>query len=138
LEVEIEVDQASGLISVKRMVAGADVGPISNPDGLRNQLQGGAMQGMSRALHEEVGWSGASITSNDWRKYTVYEFGDSLPVVETVLINRPDKAQMGAGETVITIAAAAIGNAIFDATGVRIRQVPFTPDRVLAALAKRA
>jgi nicotinate dehydrogenase subunit B len=114
-----------------------DSGPVSNPDGLRNQMEGGAMQGMSRAMFEEVKWDETSITSTDWRRFPVYKFGDVLPVIETVLLDRKDKEHMGAGETVITIVAGAIANAIFDATGARVRQVPFTPDRVLAALAER-
>ncbi|MFN0102337.1 MAG: molybdopterin cofactor-binding domain-containing protein [Bryobacteraceae bacterium] len=138
LVAEVEVDQDSGSVTVKKLVAGNDSGPISNPDGLRAQTEGGALQGMSRALYEEVQWNGESITSVDWRRFPVFRFGDPLPGVEIVLIDRPDKEQMGAGETIITVVAAAIANAIFDATGARTREVPFTPDRVLAALAARA
>lgn len=137
LVAEVEVDQDSGVVVVKRMSTSGDSGPISNPDGLRNQMEGGAMQAMSRALKEEVKWNEFGITSIHWRAFPVYQFGDVLPVIDTVLINRPDKPQMGAGETTITIVAAAIANAIFDATGARIRQVPFTPARVLAALTAR-
>ena len=136
--VEVEVDQASGAITVKRIVASADSGPISNPDGMRNQMEGGALQGMSRALREEVKWVDQFISSVDWRRFPVYKFGDFLPVVETVLINRPDKIQMGAGECTITPSAAAIANAVFDATGARLRRVPFTPVNVLAALKERS
>jgi len=137
LVAEVEVDQDTGAVVVKRFVAAGDSGPVSNPDGLRNQMEGGALQGMSRALYEEVRWSDRSITSADWRRFPVFHFGDFLPEVKTVLINRPDQPQMGAGETTITIVAAAIANAIFDATGARVRQVPFTPERVLAALKSR-
>lgn len=138
LVAEVEVDQESGLVVVKRFVASGDSGPISNPDGLRNQMEGGAMQGMSRAMYEEVKWNDFAITSTDWRRFPVFKFGTPLPEFESVLINRPDKPQMGAGETTITIVAAAIANAVFDATGARIRQVPFTPARVLEALQARA
>jgi CO/xanthine dehydrogenase Mo-binding subunit len=134
---EVEVDQDSGLISVKRFVLAGDSGPISNPDGLRNQMEGGAMQGMSRALREEVRWNDFGLTSTDWRRFPVYHFGEFLPAIETILVNTLDKPQMGAGETTITIVAAMIANAVFDATGVRLRQVPFTPARVLDALAAR-
>jgi len=134
---EVEVDQASGAIIVKRIVSAADSGPISNPDGLRNQMEGGALQGMSRALHEEVKWNDQSINSVDWRRFPVYKFGDFLPVVETVLVNTLDKPQMGAGECTITAAASALANAVFDATGARLRQVPFTPANVLTALKER-
>jgi len=135
--VEAEVDQDTGKVAVKRIVVSNDCGPISNPDGLRNQLEGGALQGMSRALGEEVTWDDEKITSFDWRTYHSLPLGFDVPKIETVLINRPDEEATGAGETSITIIAAAIGNAIFDATGARIRQSPFTPERVKAALAAR-
>ena len=136
--VEAEVDQDTGKVAVKRIVVSNDCGPISNPDGLRNQLEGGALQGMSRALGEEVTWDDEKITSFDWRTYHSLPLGFDVPKIETVLINRPDEEATGAGETSITIIAAAIGNAIFDATGARVRQSPFTPERVKAALAARA
>jgi nicotinate dehydrogenase subunit B len=136
---EVSVDQATGIITVTRLVASQDSGPVSNPDGLRNQMEGGALQGLSRAVHEEVTWSADSgaITSFDWRTYPVLEFGDPLPVIETVLLNPLEVPPLGAGECTITTVAAAIGNAIFDATGARLRQAPFTPARVLAALISR-
>jgi CO/xanthine dehydrogenase Mo-binding subunit len=133
--VEAEVDQDTGKVAVKRIVVSTDCGPISNPDGLRNQMEGGALQGMSRCLGEEVTWDDEKITSVDWRTYHSLPLGFDVPKVETVLINRPDEEATGAGETSITLAAAAIGNAIFDATGARMRQSPFTPERVKAALA---
>ena len=135
--VEAEVDQDTGKVAVKRIVVSNDCGPISNPDGLRNQLEGGALQGMSRVLGEEATWDDEKVTSFDWRTYHSLPLGFDVPKIETVLINRPDEEATGAGETSITIIAAAIGNAIFDATGARIRQSPFTPERVKAALAAR-
>jgi len=137
LVAEVQVDQDTGVVIVTRFVTTQDSGPVSNPDGLRNQMEGGALQGMSRALREEVMWDAQKITSIDWRTYPVFHFGEPLPVVETVLLNRLDTLQMGAGECTITLVGAAIANAIFDATGARVRQVPFTPARVLAALALR-
>ena len=131
---EVEVDPASGRVQAKRFVAAQDCGPISNPAGLRNQIEGGILQGMSRALSEEVTWDDRQITSIDWSTYHSLRLGIEVPVVECVLINRSDVEAMGAGETTITVTAAAIGNAIFDATGARLRQVPFTPARVKAAL----
>ena len=92
---------------------------------------------MSRALGEEVTWDDQRVTSIDWRTYHSLPLGFDIPKIETVLINRPDEEATGAGETSITIIAAAIGNAIFDATGARLRQSPFTPERVKAALAAR-
>jgi len=135
---EVEVDQATGAVRVTRMVVGYDCGPISNPDGLKNQLEGGALQGASRALVEEVVWDDRKVTSVDWRTYRTWSLGSDVPVVECVLIDRRDQEAYGAGESSITVVAAAIGNAIFDATGARLRQVPFTPERVKAALAARA
>jgi nicotinate dehydrogenase subunit B len=137
LVAEIELNQDTGKIVVKRMVAASDVGPISNPDGLRNQVEGGALQGLSRCLGEEVTWDSEKITSVDWRTYHSLPLGFEVPKIEAVLINRTEGEVMGAGETSITLVAAAIGNAIYDATGARIRQVPFTAERIKAALAAR-
>lgn len=134
---EVEVDQASGLVAVKHLVVAVDCGPISNPDGMKNQMEGSTLQGTCRAIMEEVTWDAEKVTAVDWRSYHTFMLGSEVPVVETVLINRPDEAAMGAAETPITSVAAAIGNAIFDATGVRIREVPFTPSRVKAALDAR-
>ena len=131
---EVEVNQNTGKVSVKRMVVSVDCGPISNPDGLRQQTEGGTLQGMSRALGEEVTWDDQKVTSIDWASYHSLPLGFEIPKVEVVLNNRPDEAATGAGELAITIVAGAIANAIFDATGARIRQVPFTPERVKAAL----
>jgi len=138
LVAEVDVNQDTGAVRAKRIVVAQDVGPISSPDGLRNQLEGGALQGLSRALGEEVTWDDQKITSIDWATYKTLYVGSNVPTIESVLIDRPDSEAMGAGETAITIVAAAVGNAIFDATGVRIREVPFTPERVKAALAQRA
>jgi CO/xanthine dehydrogenase Mo-binding subunit len=114
-----------------------DAGPISNPDGIRNQVEGGTLQGLSRALLEEVTWNAERVTSVDWRSYRSLDLGAEMPSVESVLINQTEGVAMGAGETAITVAAAAIGNAFFDATGVRLREIPFTPERVTAALQRR-
>jgi CO/xanthine dehydrogenase Mo-binding subunit len=135
---EVEVDQATGAITAKRFVVAQDCGPISNPDGMRNQIEGGALQGLSRALGEEVTWDDRKVTAIDWRTYHSQTLGFDVPAIESVLINTADARATGAGETAITIVAAAVGNAIFDATGARIREVPFTPERVKAALAGRA
>jgi nicotinate dehydrogenase subunit B len=134
---EVDVNQDTGAIKVKRLVIANDVGPISNPDGLKNQLEGGALHGLSRTLNEEVTWDDEKITSIDWRTYRPLPVGAEIPQIETVLINRPDARATGAGETAVTVVAGAIGNAVFDATGVRLRQIPFTPERVKAELAKR-
>lgn len=140
---EVRVNQDTGVITVTKVTAGIDTGPVINPNGLRNQMEGQVLQGMSRALLEEVkftnlgagGSGGGTITTDDWDSYTVLEFGDSIPEIETVLINNLKVAPTGAGETIITLMPAAIGNAVFDATGVRLRQIPMTPANFLAAKA---
>jgi nicotinate dehydrogenase subunit B len=132
---EVQVELATGKIVVKRLVVAIDAGPISNPDGLRNQSEGGALQGLSRALGEEVTWDDHNVTSIDWKTYHSLPLGFAVPTVKVVLLDRPDLPATGAGETAITVVASAIANAIFDATGARIRQVPFTAERIKAALA---
>ncbi len=135
--VEAAVNQDTGKVTVRHIWVAIDAGPISNPDGLRNQAEGGALQGMSRALGEEVTWDHEKVTSFDWRTYHSLPLGFDLPKIECVMLNHPDEEATGAGETSITVMAAAIGNAIHDATGVRIRQVPFTAEWVKAALDQR-
>jgi CO/xanthine dehydrogenase Mo-binding subunit len=135
---EVEVNQGTGAIVVKKLTIANDCGPISNPDGLSNQLEGGALHGVSRALLEEVTWDNQKVTSIDWRTYSPLYLGADVPVIRTILVNMPNERAMGAGETAVTVVPAAIANAVFDATGVRLRQVPFTPARVRAALAARA
>ena len=134
---EVEVDQVTGRVRPTRFVVAQDCGPISNPDGMRNQIEGGALQGMSRALGEEVTWDDRRVTSIDWRTFHSLPLGVEVPIIESVLVDRTDGEASGAGETAITIVAAAIGNAIFDATGTRLREVPFTRERVKAALDAR-
>ena len=134
---EVEVDQGTGAVEVRRLTIANDSGPISNPDGLRNQLEGGALHGVSRTLLEEVTWDDEKITSIDWRTYRPLYLGAAVPEIQTVLIDRTEGEAMGAGETAVTVVAGAVANAIFDATGVRLRQVPFTPERVRAGLDAR-
>jgi CO/xanthine dehydrogenase Mo-binding subunit len=131
----VDVDLETGVVHPRRFVAAVDCGPVSNPDGLRNQAEGGILQGMSRALVEEVTWDNRRITSTDWETYKSLYLDYEIPIIETVLVNHEEGPAFGAGELTITIAPAAIGNAIFDATGVRLRTLPFTPQRVKAALA---
>jgi CO/xanthine dehydrogenase Mo-binding subunit len=133
---DIEVDKSSGKITVKRIVCAHDCGLIINPDGVKNQVEGNIIQGVSRALLEEVGFNAEGVTSLDWTTYPIIKFPD-IPELDIVLINRPEMAPLGAGEGATIPIAAAIGNAIFDATGVRLREAPFTPKRVLAGLQKK-
>ncbi len=137
MSADVDVNQDNGQVVVRRLTIAADAGPISNPNGIRNQLEGAALHGISRSLAEEVTWDDQKVTSFDWQTYRTLTLGSVMPAMQIVLMDRPDAAATGAGETSITAVAAAIGNAIFDATGVRLRQVPFTPERVKAALAAR-
>lgn len=137
LVAEVSVNQDNGVITVRKVTAGLDTGPVINPNGLRNQMEGQVIQGISRALVEEVKFDKAagSVTSNDWASYAVLKFGDALPEINTVLINNLSVPPTGAGETIITLVASAIGNAVYDATGVRMRQIPLTTTNFLAAKA---
>jgi CO/xanthine dehydrogenase Mo-binding subunit len=130
----VDVDLESGLVQPKRFVVALDCGPISNPDGLRNQTEGGILQGMSRALVEEVTWDETRVTSIDWRTYKSLYLDYEMPDIDCVFVAPEGVPALGAGETSITVVPAAIGNAIFDATGARLRDVPFTPERVRMAL----
>ncbi len=134
LVAEVAVNIETGVVRPTRFVVALDCGPISNPDGLRNQTEGGLLQGMSRALVEEVTWNATHITSTDWETYNSLHLDYEIPAIECVFVSPPDVPALGAGETAITVTSSAIGNAIFDATGARLREVPFTPERVKAAL----
>jgi CO/xanthine dehydrogenase Mo-binding subunit len=137
LVADVDVNQDSGVVIARRFFIANDSGPISNPDGLRNQLEGGALHGLSRTLLEEVTWDEKGVTSIDWTTYRPLYLGADVPSIDVVLINQPTERAMGAGETAVTVVAAAMANAIFDATGARLRDVPFTPERVKTALAAR-
>lgn len=130
---EVEVDKGSGKVAVKRVTVAHDCGRIVNPDGLRNQIEGNVIQGVSRTLLEEVLFDGSRIQNLDWLSYPILRFNE-IPDVETVLIDQPEMQPLGAGEVGIIPVPAAIANAIFDAVGVRLREVPFTPERVLNGL----
>jgi CO/xanthine dehydrogenase Mo-binding subunit len=134
LVAEVDVDLQTGTVRPKRFVIALDCGPVSNPDGLRNQTEGGILQGMSRALVEEVTWDNRRVTSVDWETYNSLHLDYEMPTVETVFVTPANVPATGAGETAITVTPAAIGNAIFGATGARLRTLPFTPERVKAAL----
>jgi CO/xanthine dehydrogenase Mo-binding subunit len=134
LVADVTVDLETGLVQPKRFIVALDCGPISNPDGLRNQIEGGILQGMSRALVEQVTWDDRRITSVDWRSYRSLHLDYEIPAIESVLVTPQGVPATGAGETAITVTPAAIGNAIFDATGARLRDLPFTPERVKDAL----
>jgi CO/xanthine dehydrogenase Mo-binding subunit len=133
---EVEVNKTTGHVAVKRVVCAHDCGLMINPDGVKNQVEGNIIQGVSRALYEEVTYDGNGVTSLDWATYPILRFPD-VPELNIVLINRPDMQPLGAGEGATIPPAAAIANAIFDAVGVRLREGPFTPKRVLGAMQKK-
>ena len=130
---EIEVDKATGNVTVKKITLGHDCGLIVNPDGLKNQIEGNILQAVSRALLEEVLFDSTGQKNLDWKTYPVIRF-EQVPDVDIVLIDRPEMQPLGGGEPSIVPVTAAIANAIYDATGARMRQVPFTPQRVLSAI----
>jgi nicotinate dehydrogenase subunit B len=133
---DVIVNRHTGVVRPVKFTVAIDCGPISNPDGLRNQVEGGLLQGMSRALVEEVTWDAKRITSVDWIGYSSLRMDYEMPDIEVVFVVPENVPATGAGETSITVTPAAIGNAIFDAVGVRLRHLPFTPARVLAALSE--
>jgi nicotinate dehydrogenase subunit B len=135
MAMEVAVDRASGRIAVRRVTCAHDCGLVVNPDGLRNQIEGCIMQTLSRTLHEEVKFDRSRVTSLDWVSYPILTFPEA-PLVEVALIDRPEVPPFGAGEAATSPVAAVLANAFFDATGVRLRSAPFTPERIEAALAR--
>jgi CO/xanthine dehydrogenase Mo-binding subunit len=137
---EVLVNLATGVVQVTQVVVAHDCGLIINPNGVKNQIQGNVLQGISRTLKEEVLFDANGVTNNLWlsrpgqEPYSVLQFTD-VPSVQTVLLEQQTLPSWGAGEATIGAVPAAIGNAIFNATGVRLRTLPLTPARVLSALA---
>ena len=133
---EIEVERATGRIRAKRFTVAHDCGLIINPEGLRYTIEGNVVHGLSRTLFEEVRFDSNGVKSVDWMTYPILDIADAPEKIEVVLINHPEIAPTGAGEPTIRTIPAAVANAFFDATGIRLRRVPLTPERVKAALAK--
>jgi CO/xanthine dehydrogenase Mo-binding subunit len=131
---EVDVDRRSGKIWARKFTVAHDCGQIINPMGLERCIEGNVIQGISRTLWEETRFDNKSVTSIDWITYPILDITEAPERVDIVLLNKPDQPPTGAGEPSIRPVAAAIANAIFDATGVRIRRVPFSPDRVKQAL----
>ncbi len=133
---EVEADRRSGQIRVGRVVVAHDCGLIVNPDGVRSQIEGCVIQTVSRTLKEELTWDRSHVTSLDWATYPILRFSE-VPRVEIELLNRPVEPPWGVGEPAAAVVPSAISNAVYDAIGVRLRTVPYTPERVKAALAQR-
>lgn len=130
---EVAVNTKTGEIGITRVVAGQDSGLMINPDGVKHQIHGNVVQSVSRVLKESVEFSSTAVTSMDWGTYPILQFAD-VPEVEVLMIERPDEPPLGVGESASVPSAAAIANAVYDATGIRFRELPLTPERVLAAL----
>jgi CO/xanthine dehydrogenase Mo-binding subunit len=131
--VDLHVDRDNGVIHLERVTIAADAGQVINPDGLSNQLEGGFIQSASWTLKEQVNFNPDGITSRDWDSYPILQFPD-IPKIEVVLINRPGAPTLGSGEATQGPTGAAIANAVFDAVGVRLREIPFTPERLKEGL----
>ena len=132
---EVAVERATGRIRVTRVVCAQDCGLMINPDCVQSQLEGNIIQTLSRTLHEEIVYDRNGVTTVDWASYPILTFPE-VPALEFELIQRLDQPPLGVGEAASTPVPAALGNAVFDATGVRLRTVPFRADRVKAALAR--
>jgi hypothetical protein len=132
---EVDVNESTGEITVARVITSIDAGPAISPDGIINQMEGQVIQGISRTLTEEVLFDRASssITTKDWRSYRTLQFGGAIPEIVSIVIDNRNSPVAGTGEITISLVASTIGNAVYDATGVRMRQVPFTPEAFLAA-----
>ena len=134
---EIEVNKETGKILVKHLYGAIDAGLAVNPGNIENQISGQLVQTVSRMLKEEVTFNTTNVTSLDWNTYPILRF-EECPQVTPIVVQRVNERSTGAGEEVMAGAAAAIANAFFDATGVRMQQYPLTPARVLAALRRTA
>lgn len=130
---DVAVNKTTGEVSVTRVVAGQDSGLMINPDGVRHQIHGNVIQSTSRALMEEVSFERGAVAAREWGAYPIIPFPD-VPKIDVLMLPRPDQPPLGVGESASVPSAAAIANAIFDATGVRFREPPFTPERILKGL----
>jgi CO/xanthine dehydrogenase Mo-binding subunit len=134
---EVEVNRRTGIVRLVRAVVAQDCGLVVNPDAVTNQIEGGVIQSTSRALLEEVTFDRSRVTSLDWESYPILRFSEMPDAVDVVLVHRPDLPPMRVGEPASESVWPGLANAIHDAIGVRVRQMPFTPQRVLAALGEK-
>ena len=132
---EVEVNRSSGRVWARQLTVAHDCGLIINPRGLRLTIEGNVVQALSRTLFEEVQFDRDQVLSVDWASYPILEIQDAPERVDIVLLDHPTMPASGAGEPSTRTVPAAVANAFFDATGVRMRRVPLTPERVKAALA---
>jgi nicotinate dehydrogenase subunit B len=130
---EVELTMSTGAIRVTKFFIAHDCGQIINPDGLKNQIDGSTIQTISRTLMEEVKFDRSAVTTLDWASYPILTFPE-IPEISYDLIDRPTEPPWGGGEPSAAVVPSVISNAVFDAAGVRLRSVPFTPDKVKAAL----
>lgn len=129
----VEVNEQTGEVHVRKATVAHDCGLIINPETLRTVIEGNVVQGISRALHEEVTFSRRAVTSVDWVSYPILRLTEAPDEIDVVLIDRPEQPPLGAGEASIRMVAASINNAVFEATGIRFRRAPLTPERVRGA-----
>jgi CO/xanthine dehydrogenase Mo-binding subunit len=127
--VEVHVDPKTHAVQVTRVVAAVDVGEVVNPDGVTNQFEGGVIQSLSWTLKEAVRYDAKRVLSRDWSTYPILTFSE-VPPIEVAFVDRPGEPFMGAGEAAQGPTAAALANAVFDATGIRVRELPLTPERL--------
>ncbi|MGJ4929286.1 molybdopterin cofactor-binding domain-containing protein [Bradyrhizobium sp. HKCCYLS2038] len=130
---DVAVNTTTGDVSVTRVIAGQDSGLMINPDGVRHQIEGNVIQSTSRALMEEVPFARGKVAAREWGAYPIITFPE-VPKIDVLMLPRPDQPPLGVGESASVPSAAAIANAIYDATGVRLREPPFTPERILQGL----
>src|SRR5438270_112335 len=133
---EVEVERTTGRVWARRVVVAHDCGLVINPQGLRYTIEGNVVQGISRTIYEQVQFDRDSVHSVDWASYPILEMQDAPAAIEVVLINRPEVAPSGAGEPTMRVIPAAVANAVFDATGVRLRKAPLNAERVKTALSR--
>jgi CO/xanthine dehydrogenase Mo-binding subunit len=125
--------EAETHVRVRRLTVAVDVGLAVNPDGVVNQIEGGALQALSWTTKEQVRFDARTVTSRTWEEYPILTFSE-VPPVDVVLLDRPGDPSLGAGEASIGPTAAAVGNALYVATGLRVRSLPLTPENVVAAM----
>jgi CO/xanthine dehydrogenase Mo-binding subunit len=134
LVADVAVDRATGAIRVQRITAAVDAGEVINPDGLTNQIEGGIIQALSWTLKEQVSFDQRRVTSVSWADYPILTFSE-VPDIAIVLVETPGHGPLGVGEVSVPPVGAAVANAVASAVGVRLRDLPFTPERVRAAIA---